>query len=80
MSHESCRFPSISTDNGIVMVPNDFDNPIFHADENYEEDCELPEELARLLRQESKVIQPHQESVEFINLGTKKDSKEVIIG
>lgn len=59
MNHESCRFTSVSIDNNTVMVPNDFNNPIYHTDKDYEEDCELPEELARLLWQESKVIQPH---------------------
>lgn len=57
------------------MVPYDFDNPIFHADKDCEEDCELPEELARLLQQESKVIQPYEESVKVINLGIEEDLK-----
>ena len=39
------------------MAHYDFENPIYQA----EEDCELPDELARLLRQEEKAIQPHQE-------------------
>lgn len=80
MNPKSCIFPSISMDNGTAMVPYDFDNPIFHADKDCEEYCELPEELARLLRQESKVIQSHQESVEVINLGTEEDPKGVRIG
>lgn len=65
-----CRFPPITTNNDNVMVPYDFINPINHADEDCEEDCELPKELARLLRQESKVIQLHEESVEVVNPGT----------
>lgn len=63
MNHESCRFSSIYIDNNTATVPYDFDNPIFHANKDYGEDCELPEELAQLLRQESKVIQPHEESI-----------------
>ena len=51
------------------MVAHDFDNPVYQAEEENDEDCGLPEELARLLRQEERVIQP-QESVEVINLGT----------
>jgi hypothetical protein len=35
----------------------DFDNPIYHAKEEGAEDCDLLE-LAKLLRQEEKVIQP----------------------
>lgn len=67
-------------DNGTAMVPYGFNNPVFHANEDGEEDCELPEELARLLRQESKVIQPHEGSVEVINLGTEEDPKGVRVG
>ena len=62
------------------MPFHDFDNPIYQAEEGDEEDCELPEELTRLLRQEENVIQPHQESIETINLGSEEDVKEVRIG
>lgn len=62
------------------MVLYDFDCPINQVEDKGEEDCELPEELARLLRKEEKVIQPHQEDIEVINLGTKEDKKEVNIG
>lgn len=62
------------------MVPYDFDNPIYHVDEDCEEDCELPEELAQLLRHKLKVIQPHEELVEVVNLGTEEDVKKVRIG
>ena len=40
------------------MVAHDFDNPVYQAEEENDEDCDLPEELARLLRQEEKAIQP----------------------
>lgn len=59
MNHESSRFASVSINNDTTMVPYDFDNPIYHAYKDCEEDCELPEELARLLRFEPKVIQLH---------------------
>ena len=39
----------------------------------------LPGELARLLLQEERTIQPHKEPVETINLGTEPDRKEVKI-
>ena len=61
------------------MSHYDFDNPIYQAEEESEEDCELPEELARLLRQEERVIQPHHESMEVINLGTEEVKREVKI-
>jgi hypothetical protein len=63
MNQHSCRCdhsPDL-IDNNPVAPLYDFDNPIYHAEEEGEEDCELPEELARLLKQEEKVIQPHEE-------------------
>lgn len=57
------------------MVLYDFDCPINQAKDEGGEDCELPEELARLLKQEEKVIQPYQEDVEVINLGTEEDKR-----
>ena len=62
------------------MIPYDLENPIDHADEDNGADCEVPEELARLLRQEEKVIQPHQEVIEVINLGNEEVKKEIKIG
>ena len=35
-----------------------------------------PEELARMLKQKSKVIQSHEESVEVVNLGLNEEAKE----
>ena len=40
----------------------------------------MPGELAILLQQEEKAIQPHEESVETVNLGTEEDKKEIKIG
>ena len=62
------------------MVPNILENSVDHANEDSGEDCEVPGELARLLRQEEKVIQPYQEEIEVINLGTKEVKREVKIG
>ena len=80
MKCSSCRFTPVSFDNDSTMARYDFDNPIFNAEEEFEEDSELPEELARLLRKEEKVIQPHEEQLETINLGSDTDKKEVKIG
>lgn len=80
MNHHSCRSESDSLDNGIVMTHYDFENPIYHADEASEEDCDLPEELARLLEQESKFIQPYQDLLEVINFRSEDCKKEVKIG
>ena len=40
----------------------------------------MPGELARLLLQEERAIQPLEEPVKSVNLGTKEDKKEVKIG
>ena len=80
MNPKSCRSPSVTTNNSSAIVPYDFDNSINHADKDCDEDYELPEELARLLKKESKVIQPHEESVEVVNLGTNEEVKEARVG
>ena len=36
--------------------------------------------MARLLRQEEKVIQPHEEQIEVVNIGTEEQKREVRIG
>ena len=58
----------------------DFENTINQVEDEGEDDCEVSGELARLLQQEERVIQPHEESVETVNLGTEEDKKEVKIG
>ena len=65
--------------NDSTIVDYDFKCPINQAEDEGEEDYEIPEELARLLLQEEKVIQPHEESIEVINLGTESDKKEIKI-
>ena len=66
--------------NSSAMANCDFENPIYQADDEGEEDYEVPGELARLLQQEERTIQPHEESVETVNLGTEEDKKEVKVG
>ena len=82
MNQHSCRCDSSPDliDDNLVTPSYDFDKPIYLAEEEDEEDCELPGELARLLKQEEKVIQPHEEQVEVVNLGTDEVKKEVKIG
>ena len=63
-----------------AITPLDFDFPINQAEEDGEEDYELPEELARLVEHEDKMIQAHQEPVDVINLGTEEDQKQVKVG
>ena len=67
-------------DNSSSNSSYDFKNPINQAEDEGEEDCEVPGELARLLQQEERTIQPHEEPVDTVNLGTKEDKKEVKAG
>ena len=67
-------------DNDSAIILYDFDNPINQAEEEGEEDCELPKEIARMLEQEEKVIQPHQEVIEKVNLGNTDVIREVKVG
>lgn len=62
------------------MARYDFDNPIYQVEEESEEDYEFPEELSRLLRQEEKIIQLHQEDIEVVNLGSVDNIRNVKIG
>ena len=75
-----CRFTPNLVDNSFAIAKYDFDNPIYQAEDEGEEDWEVPGELARLLQQEEQVIQLHEESVEVVNLGTDEDTKEIKIG
>ena len=65
--------------NDSTIADHDFECPINQAEDEGEEDYKIPGELARLLLQEEKVIQLHEESVEVINLGTESDKKEIRI-
>jgi len=59
----------------LMLSPN-FEFPVYEAEE--EEEAIL-DEISRLLEQERRTIQPYGEELEVINLGTKKDKKEVKI-
>ena len=45
-----------------------------------ESDVEVSDELARLLEQDEKIIQPFKEQIKLVNLGSEDDVKEVEIG
>ena len=45
--------------NDSAIVDYDFKFPINQVEDEGEEDCEIPGELARLLLQEEKAIHPH---------------------
>ena len=63
------------TGNDSATTSYDFENPINLAEDEGEDDCEVPGELARLLLQEERAIHPHEEPVESVNLGTEEDKK-----
>src|ERR1043165_9678068 len=75
-----CRITPNLVDNSYASAKYDFDNPIYQAEDESEEDCEVPGELVRLLQQEDRVIQPHEEQVEVVDLGPDEDRKEIKIG
>ena len=51
---------------------------MFEAEE--ESNVEVSDELFRLLQQDEKIIQPFEEQIELVNLGSEDDVKEVKIG
>ena len=69
-----------SIDNSSTIANYDFKNPINQAEDEGEVDCEVPGELDRQLQQEERAIQPHEDPVESVNLGTEEYMKEVKIG
>ena len=66
--------------NDTVMAFCDSEDLIYQAEDEGEEDCEVPGELARLLHQEERHIQPHEEPMDTINLCTEEDKKEIKVG
>src|ERR1043165_6811720 len=75
-----CRFTPNLVDNNFAIAKYDFDNPIYQAEEEGEEDFEMPGELVQLGQQEERGIQPDEESVGVGNLGTDEVRKEIKIG
>ena len=63
--------------NNTTMAFSDSEDPTYQAEYEGEKDCEMPGELARLLQQEEIAIQPHEELLITINLGTEEDKKEI---
>ena len=72
-----CRLNEPFEQRNSMISPN-FESPVYEAEEEEEE--EIPDEISRLLEQERKTIQPHEEAIEVINLGTEEDKKEIKIG
>src|SRR3954464_687375 len=70
--HNECRFTFTldHVDNDSAIANHDFENPIYQTKDESEEDCEVPRELSRILEQEKRTIQPHEEPIEVINLGS----------
>jgi hypothetical protein len=64
-SNHKSDYPPDLIDNNLVTPLYGFDNPSYHAEEEGEEDCDLLG-LARLSKQEEKVIQPHEERVKMV--------------
>ena len=56
------------TGNESATASYDFESSINLAEDEGEDDCEVPGELARLLLQEERAIQPHEEPVESVQI------------
>ena len=74
-----CMYPSIPDPmgNDTALAFSDSEDLIHQAKYEGEKDCEVPGELARLLQQEERAIQPHEELLDTINLGIEEDKKEI---
>jgi len=60
-----CRLNEPFEQRNSMFSPN-FESLVYEA----EEEEEIPDEISRLLEQERKTIQPHEEAIKVINLGT----------
>ena len=69
-----------TTDNATAVTRYNFDAPINQAEEEGDEDLELSMEMARGIEWKADNIQPYQEAIKTINLGTKEDLKEIKLG
>jgi hypothetical protein len=65
-------------EHGNPMLPPKFEVPVYEA--IVEGDEEILDEIRWMLERERKAIQPHQEEIEIVNLGTEEDKKEIKIG
>ena len=78
------RYPNIEHENDSINDQRvDFERVVYTSEignEEYMENDDLPPDLLRLVEQDERQILPHQEITEAINLGTKKEKKEVKIG
>lgn len=77
---KTCRITNKPVKFGDPTTSYNFEFPIYQAEEDSEEDFDFPKEMTRLLKHESKALQPHQEPMETNNLGTEEEKKEVKVG
>ena len=64
-----------TTDNVTAATRYNFDAPINQVKEESDEDLELSEKMAREIKQKADNIQPYQEAIKVVNLGTKEENK-----
>lgn len=72
-----CRIINEPVELDNATIPHNFELPINQDKEECEDNYDLSEEMERLLVHEAKAVQPHQEPIKVINLGTKEENKEV---
>ena len=80
----TCKYRNNEHENDFVNGQRvDFERVVYASEignEEYMENDDLPLDLLRLVEQDERQILPHQKIIEAINLGTKKERKEVKIG
>ena len=64
-----------TTDNATTAIRYNFDAPINQAKEEDDKDLELSEKMAREIEQKADNVQPYQEDIKAVNLGTKEEIK-----
>ena len=77
----SCRSDTESSENDDCTYSEaNFSEPVHQVEEQGDDEEEPSPELLRLVEQEERVIEPYQEKIEMVNLGSEKDKKEVKVG
>ncbi|RDY05163.1 Retrovirus-related Pol polyprotein from transposon 17.6, partial [Mucuna pruriens] len=80
IAYPICKNKNEQPKNKTIISPCcDLESLIHQADEE-EADLESPIEFKKLVKFEDKIIQPHKEGIEVINLGDEDNLKEVKIG
>ena len=77
----SCRSDTESSkDDDCTYSEANFSEPVHQVEEEGDDEWEPSPKLLRLVEQEEREIEPYQEQIEMVNLGSEEDKKEVKVG